>query len=99
MYLENRIRIEEWKEKYKNDVNAQIIIENYLKNYSVAMEIQKFQNTSSVSLEEIKNLFPNFLTPQMYYYLDEYLLLPYLESNLVPIGEPIIHIFDRVTGD
>ena len=63
------------------------------------MEIQKFQNTSSIALEDIKKVFPNFLIPQMYYYLDDHPMLQYLEDNLVPIGEPIIHTFENITSD
>lgn len=99
MYLGNKINIEYWKEKYKEDIGAQIRINDYLKYYKVAMEIQKFQNTSSISLENIKKVFPNFLIPQMYYYLDEHPLLQYLKENLVPIGDPITHTFENITSD
>lgn len=99
MYLGNKINIEYWKEKYKEDIDAQIRIEDYLKHYKVAMEIQKFQNTSSITLADIKKVFPNFLIPQMYYYLDNHPLLHYLEDNLVPIGKPITHTFENITSD
>lgn len=99
MYLGNKINIEYWKEKYKEDIDAQIRIEDYLKHYKVAMEIQKFQNTSSITLVDIKKVFPNFLIPQMYYYLDNHPLLHYLEDNLVPIGKPITHTFENITSD
>lgn len=99
IYLGNKINIEYWKEKYKEDIDAQIRIEDYLKHYKVAMEIQKFQNTSSITLVDIKKVFPNFLIPQMYYYLDNHPLLHYLEDNLVPIGKPITHTFENITSD
>lgn len=53
------------------------------------MEIQKFQNTTSIELSEIRKKFPKFLIPQMYYYLDGLTLLDYLEEQLKPIGDPI----------
>lgn len=99
MYLGNKINIEDWKEKYKEDIDAQIRIEDYLKHHKVAMEIQRFQNTSSIALVDIKKVFPNFLIPQMYYYLDDHPLLQYLEDNLVSIGEPITHTFENITSD
>lgn len=99
MYLGNKVNIEDWKEKYKEDVDAQIRIEDYLKHHKVAMEIQRFQNTSSIALADVKKVFPNFLIPQMYYYLDAHPLLQYLEDNLVPIGEPITHTFENITSD
>lgn len=99
MYLGNKTNIEDWKEKYKDDADAQKRIDEYLKHFKVVMEIQKFQNTSSISLEDIKKVFPNFLIPQMYYYLDDHPLLQYLNDNLVPIGESITHTFENITSD
>lgn len=99
MYLGNKTNIEDWKEKYKDDADAQKRIDEYLKYFKVVMEIQKFQNTSSIALEDIKKVFPNFLIPQMYYYLDDHPLLQYLNDNLVPIGEPITHTFENITSD
>lgn len=99
MYLGNKTNIEDWKEKYKDDADAQKRIDEYLKHFKVVMEIQKFQNTSSIALEDIKKVFPNFLIPQMYYYLDDHPLLQYLNDNLVPIGEPITHTFENITSD
>lgn len=99
MYLGNKKEIIEWKEIYKEDCAALERIDEYLKHYKVAMEIQKFQNTSSISLENIKKVFPNFLIPQMYYYLDEHPLLQYLKENLVPVGDPITHTFENITSD
>lgn len=96
MYLGNKTNIEDWKELYKEDVDAQKRIDIYLQHHKVAMEIQKFQNTTSVSLETIKEQFPDFLIPQMYYYLDGLPLLKYLEKNLRPMGDPITHEFDDI---
>ena len=99
MYLGNKVYIEEWKEKYKEDADVQIRIEDYLKHHKVAMEIQRFQNTSLIELMNLKKDFPNFLIPQMYYYLDDHPLLQYLENNLVPIGEPITHTFENIKSE
>lgn len=35
----------------------------------------------------------------MYYYLDDHPMLQYLEDNLIPIGEPIIHTFENITSN
>lgn len=96
MYLGNKANIEDWKELYKADTDAQKRIEVYLQHHKVAMEIRKFQNTTAISLETIKKQFPKFLIPQMYYYLDGLPLLEYLEENLTPIGNPITHRFDDI---
>lgn len=56
MYLGNKKGIIEWKETYKEDCAALERIDEYLKRHKVVMEIQKFQNTSSISLENIKGI-------------------------------------------
>lgn len=58
MYLRNKKEIIEWEKTYKDDCTALERIDEYLKHHKVAMEIQKFQNTTSVSLDEIKKVFP-----------------------------------------
>lgn len=63
------------------------------------MEIQKFQNTTSIELSEIRKEFPEFLIPQMYYYLDGLTLLDYLEEQLKPIGDPITHSFENIKSN
>lgn len=99
LYLGNKVNIIEWKEKYKDDMDAQVRIDEYLKHHKVAMEIQKFQNTTSIELSEIRKEFPKFLIPQMYYYLDGLTLLDYLEEQLKPIGDPITHSFENIKSN
>lgn len=99
MYLGNKTDIEDWKEKYRDDAEAQERINEYLKHHKAVMEIQKFQNTSSIALADIRKDFPDFLIPQMYYYLDGHPLLQYLNDNMLPIGEPIMHTFENITSN
>lgn len=99
LYLDNKINIEDWKEKYKYDQEAQLRIDEYLKQHKVAMEITEFQNTNAIPLNKIKEVFPNFVIPQMYYYLENLPLLEYLEDNLIPVGKPVKHTFEDITSD
>ncbi len=99
LYLGNKVNIIDWKEKYKDDMDTQVRIDEYLKHHKVAMEIQKFQNTTSIELSEIRKEFPKFLIPQMYYYLDGLTLLDYLEEQLKPIGDPITHSFEDIKSN
>ena len=99
MILGNRTNINEWKETYSDDRDAQIRITEYLERHQYAMEIQEFQDTSQIPLAEIKAVFPKFLIPQMYYFIDKTDLLEYLEKHLVPMGEKVIHTFDSITSD
>lgn len=99
MYLENKVSLLEWREKYSFDRQAVARIDKYMEHHHVAMEIRKFQNTTRIPLPDIKEKFPDFLIPQMYYYLDDLPLLEYLQDNLLPIGEPITHEFENITSD
>lgn len=99
MYLGNKVSLCDWRVQYADDKEAVKRIDAYMEHHKVAMEIKKFQNTSRILLNEIKDCFPDFLIPQMYYYLDGLPLLDYLEKNLTPIDMPVIHTFDNITSD
>ena len=99
MILENKTSLCDWKTMYSYDKDAVKRIEEYSKNYRVAMQITKFQDTSAISFTDIKDKFPKFLIPQMYYYLDGLPLLDYLEKNLMEVGAPITHSFKEITSD
>lgn len=99
MYLGNKIELSEWREQYSYDKETVRRIDAYMEHHKVAMEIQKFQNTTQIPLKEIREKFPDFLIPQMYYYLEELPLLEYLQANLKPIGEPVLHEFGNITSE
>lgn len=99
MYLNNKIEIEKWKEKYSYDKDALERINNYLQHHKYAMEITEFQNTNKISLEQLRIDLPGFVVPQMYYFIDDTPLLDYLEKNLNPCGEKIVHDFTYITSE
>lgn len=99
MTLSNKVRIETWKEKYASDEETVKRIDNYLQYHTVAMEINSFQNTNMISLEQLRKDLPGFVVPQMYYYIEDTPLLEYLKSNLHPIGDLIKHEFDNIPAD
>ena len=99
MHLGNKISLLEWKQKYFYDTEANARIDKYLERYKFAMEIQNFQNTNKIPLTVIKKEFPNFLIPQMYYFIDDTPLLEYLKKNLTPEGEFIQHEFTNISSD
>ena len=94
-----KVMIESWKEKFSYDKAAVERIDNYLKMHTVAMEITNFQNTNMIPLEQLRNDLPGFVVPQMYYYIEDSLLLEYLENNLKPEGDLIKHSFENITSD
>ena len=98
VYLDKRHCLSDWLEEYKEDSNAIARIKEYMKtyHYRYAMEIAKFQETSKISLDDLRKNVPGFVAPQMYIYLDGTELLEYIESNLKMIDLQVEHSFERI---
>lgn len=100
LYLGKRHSLKEWRTRYSYDNNAVKRIDNYMINQNYAMEILKFEETSSIPLQTLRVDISNFVVPQMYYYLDdESELLKYLQNNIKPTGKIITHRFDNITSN
>lgn len=99
MKLGNKISIESWKDVYSHDKDAISRIDEYLIHHKYAMEIQEFQQTNSIPLEQLRDKLHGFIVPQMYYFIENSDLLGYLENNLKPIGEKIVHDFSDIPSD
>ena len=67
-----RIDINTWKEQYKADKEVCERIEDFLTRHTYAMPVLSFQMTKEIELEILRKFNPNFVCPQMYYYLDNY---------------------------
>lgn len=98
VYLDKRHCLSDWLEEYKEDSNAIARIKEYMEtyHYRYAMEIAKFQETSKISLDDLRKNVPGFVAPQMYIYLDGTELLEYIESNLKMIDLQVEHSFERI---
>ena len=111
VYLDKRHCLSDWLEEYKEDSNAIARIKEYKEDsnaiarikeymetyhYRYAMEIAKFQETSKISLDDLRKNVPGFVAPQMYIYLDGTELLEYIESNLKMIDLQVEHSFERI---
>ena len=99
MHLNNKTAIESWKEKYAYDKSALDRIDNYLLHHKYAMEISDFQDTNKISLEKLRTDLSGFVVPQMYYFIDDTPLLEYLEQNIMPCGEKIVHDFSHIKSE
>ena len=99
MYLSNKTSLLEWKEQYKEDKECVARIEEYLPKHKVAMEINKFENTNAIPLEQLKKDVEKFIVPQMYYFIEDSELLSYLEKNLVPDGTVVTHTYENITSE
>lgn len=68
VYLGKRHCLSDWMEDYKEDGNAVTRIKEYMEkyHYRYAMEIERFQETSQISLEDLRKNVPGFVAPQMY---------------------------------
>ncbi len=96
MLLSHKVSLSDWKIKYQNDKKTVERIDKYLKQHKYAMQIDEFQNTNQISLMQLRNDVPGFIVPQMYYFIDDSVLLEYLERNLKPVGNKIKHDFKIV---
>lgn len=100
VYLGKRHCLSDWLKDYKEDSNAVARIKEYMEtyHYRYAMEIDKFQETSQISLDDLRKNVPGFVAPQMYIYLDNTELLKYIESNLEMKDVHVEHLFDEISG-
>lgn len=98
VYLGKRHCLSDWLEYYKEDSNAVTRIKEYMEtyHYRYAMEIDSFQETSQISLDDLRENIPGFVAPQMYIYLDGTELLEYIESNLKMTDLQVKHSFERL---
>lgn len=99
MYLSNKISLLDWKEKYKDDIDAVKRIDSYLPQCKFGMEINRFENTNTIPLEQLRVDLTKFIVPQMYYFIEDSELLKYLESNLIPDGKVVTHSYENITSD
>lgn len=99
LYLDNKVQIESWKEKYSDDKVVLDRIEKYLLTQKVAMEIKEFRETNKISLEKLRSDLDKFIVPQMFYFIENSELLDYLKQNIVINGKHITHTFDNISSD
>ena len=64
-----------------------------------AMEINRFENTNAIPLDKLRNDLTKFVVPQMYYFIEDSMLLKYLEKNLISDGIVVTHTYDNITSD
>lgn len=99
VYLGKRHLLSEWHDEFKDDNDAIARIEKYQKSYRYAMEIDEFQETTEISLDDLRHDIPGFYAPQMYIYLDDTELLKYIEKNIDFSDTNIKHDFKEICSD
>ena len=96
VYLGKRHLLSDWKEEFKEDKDAIARIEKYQESYRYAMEIDEFQDTTAISLDDLRRDVPGFVAPQMYIYLDGTELLTYIEQKIEMKLINITHKLERI---
>ena len=96
VYLGKRHLLSDWHEEFKDDKDAVARIEKYQESYRYAMEIDEFQETTEISLEDIRCDIPGFYAPQMYIYLDDTELLSYIENRIKKKSIHLKHEFEII---
>lgn len=99
-HLGKRININTWREQYKADKGVCERIDDFLTRYTYAMRVLSFQMTKEIELERLLKSNPNFVCPQIYYYLDNYPeLFEFIKKNATDIGELRINSFVNIGKD
>ena len=68
-------------------------------HYRYAMEIERFQETSQISLDELRENVPGFVAPQMYIYLDGTELLDYIENKIEKLDGCTVHDYSVIKSN
>ena len=100
VYLGKRELLSDWQKFYSFDSEAVERIKEYREHYQYVMPIERFEETSAISLDDLKRDVPSFIVPQSYIYLDEKSeVLSYITSRLVSQGNKIEHDFSNISSD
>ena len=74
----------DWCDIYTDDTEVVQRINEYIsRNNKYAMPVLSYQRTSGIKLNDIREVFPDFIIPQSYYYLDGLPLLKYVEDKII----------------
>lgn len=100
IHLGMRIDINTCKEQYKADKEVCERIDDSLTRHTYVMPVLSFQMKKEIELEILRKFNPNFVCPQMYYYLDNYPeLFDFIRKNATDIGELHINSFVNIEKD
>lgn len=100
IHLGRKIDINIWKEQYKDDAEVCERIDDFLTRHTFAMPVLSFQMTDEIDLETLRQFKPDFVCPQMYYYLENYPdLFEFIKEKAVDIGELQVHSFDEISSE
>ena len=97
--FDKRIILQEWKKKYKNNIEVSNRIEDYIsRKYKYAMPIKVFRMTTELSLNTLKRDLKKFIIPESYYYLDNFTELnDYIKNNIRFTGEVLENNFHEIS--
>jgi hypothetical protein len=100
IHLGRKIDINVWKDKYKDDLEVCGRIDDFLTRHTYAMPVLSFQMTSEIDLETLRRFKPDFVCPQMYYYLEKYPeLFEFIKNNATDIGELKVNSFENIAKE
>lgn len=95
-----RETLQDWLEKNSSrscDVKNRIL--DFMNDNRFAIPMLSFTKTNEIPLDKLRADILGFIVPRMYYYLDDTPLLKYLQSNLIPLGQPITHDFQNLRDE
>lgn len=86
--IAERESLEDWAIKYQDrpeDILSRI--KGFISDCRFAMPLLEFQETNLLQLYQIRNEYPYFVVPRMYYYIDNDPLIEYLQAILFTVDE------------
>lgn len=96
-HFDNRIQLDEFIQKYAHNKDAMKILEEMKIDCNFAVPLKLFTPTNYLSLSEVKTVFPDFLIPRMYYFLDNKPeLFEFLKTNIKPSGDTITFDLSKI---
>ena len=97
IHLGRKIDINTWKEQYKDDEEVCDRIDDFLTRHTYAMPVLSFQMTKEINLDTLREFDPQFVCPQMYYYLEKYPdLFEFVKNNALDIGDIRVNSFENI---
>lgn len=101
LHLGKKIYLEDWLEKYKDDLLIFQRIQDYMQRKNkVAMPVVSFQETETIYRTDLNEKLDKFVVPQSYYYLKEgSALTDFLSEKIILLGERKYNNFSENIDD
>lgn len=97
--LGQREHLEEWLERYKEDIDAVKRINDYLTRNKYAMPVLSVQEIEPIDIRAMETEVKGFRVPISYMFIDDKpLIYEYIKDRTTMVGAKIVHDFTNITS-